>query len=44
MVVDGALGNGSPDKGGAPSTTDGGDFAFVRQHAEEVLRVKVFGA
>ena len=41
MVVGGALGNGSPGHGGAPSTTDGGDFAFG--NTEEALRTKVFG-
>ena len=41
MVVGGALGHGSADKGGAPSTTDGGAFAFG--NTEEALRVKVFG-
>ena len=37
----GALGGGSAAKGGAPSTTDGGTFAFG--NTEEALRAKVFG-
>ena len=41
MVVGGALGGGSAAKGGAPSTTDGGTFAFG--NTEEALRAKVFG-
>ena len=40
-VVTAALGNGSTEKGGAPSTADGGDFAFG--NTEEALRAKVFG-
>ena len=40
-MVGGALGLGSADKGGAPSTTDGGVFAFG--NTEEALRAKVFG-
>ena len=40
-VVGGALGHGSTEKGGAPSTTDGGIFAFG--NTEEALRAKVFG-
>lgn len=41
MVVSGALGNGSNDCGGAPSTTDGGSFAFG--NTEEALRARVYG-
>ena len=42
MVVGGVLGHGSPAKGGAPSTTDGGVIAFG--NTKETLRIWVFGA